>query len=75
MSGIDEIHMAKAIVQAEDLLGNNLVGIADLLDQGVRQHHPETVRRLEQINEAWKSLAEVLPFARLALACTRKEAR
>lgn len=70
MSGIDETHMATAIVQAEDMLGNNLQGLADLLDLNIRQGHVETVRRLEQINEAWSALARVLPFARLALACS-----
>lgn len=70
MSGIDETHMATAIVRAEELLGNNLQGLTDLLDLGVRQQHRETLRRLADLDEAWKLLARVLPFARLALNCT-----
>ncbi len=41
-------------VEMESALGNNLVWITDQADLGVRQKDPETLRRLAELDRAWK---------------------
>lgn len=45
--------MRDALEQAESALGENLVWLADVLDQAIRQKDPETLRRLKQLTDAW----------------------
>jgi hypothetical protein len=42
------------IIELESALGNNLVWIADQADLGIRQKDPETLRRLAELDAAWK---------------------
>ena len=42
------------INDVEELLGNNLVGLADALDLEVRQGNKIVIQRLIEINEAWR---------------------
>jgi hypothetical protein len=44
-----------ALIQAEQALGENLVWLNDKLDLAIRQHDRDTLRRLEQLNAAWKA--------------------
>lgn len=44
------------LISAEAALGDNLQWIADQVDLSVRQKCPETLRRLAQLDAAWKSL-------------------
>ena len=50
------IEQRQAIQEAEKALGENLVWLTDKLDLQVRQKDAETLRRLKQLNEAWKGL-------------------
>lgn len=52
--------LADALRQAEEALGENLVWITDQADLGVRQKDPETLRRLAQLEGAWKALVNTL---------------
>ena len=44
----------QVIAALEGALGNNLVWITDLAGLGVRQRDPETLRRLSELDAAWK---------------------
>jgi hypothetical protein len=50
----------EALQLAEETLGNNLVWIADQCDLKIRQNDPETLQRLQQLNEGWKAICQAL---------------
>lgn len=56
---MDELRL-KALVQAEEALGENLQWIADRLDLAIRQKDPETLRKMAQLNAAWISVVKAL---------------
>lgn len=45
----------KALECVEAALGENLVWLADELDQKIRQKDPDTLRRMDQLSSAWKA--------------------
>ena len=45
---------------AEQALGENLTWICDQVDLQVRQKDPETLRRLQQMNDAWVLICQHL---------------
>ena len=47
-----------AVTAAEQVLGENLVWIADRADQLIRQKDPETLRRIQQLNDGWLALVK-----------------
>lgn len=53
-----EKQLNMAVTIAEDLLGNNIVWLADKLDPYIRAGDKETISRLKKINEAWETLAK-----------------
>lgn len=53
----------KALFECEQALGGNLVWLNDKLDLSIRQRDSETLRRLEQLNSAWKAACIALAAA------------
>lgn len=56
--------LLEALKEAEELLGNNLVGLRDLFDLLIRQQHSEAVKRLNDIDKAWKVIVQAITKAR-----------
>lgn len=55
----------EAVQKAEVALGENLVWLTDQLELSVRQKDPETLRRLAQLDEAWRFLCCATAAAKL----------
>ena len=50
----------EVLIIAEEALGNNLVWIADQCDLSIRQKDAETLRRLAELENAWKVVCKHL---------------
>ena len=54
------IDVLKTLRAAEAALGDNLVWITDKCDLEVRQQDVETLRRLDQLESAWKDCVRTI---------------
>ncbi len=52
-----------ALHTAEEALGNNLVGLSDLLDLQIRQGHKEAITRLAELNAGWVAVCKAIAKA------------
>lgn len=52
----------QTIVDAEELLGNNLWKLTDLLDLHIRQGNRDAIKALADIEAAWVMLAKAKPL-------------